>query len=251
MYGFLLREDHYFPVPLSESLPRLEAPYSDQLFYHEQLDWLIASSHGKKWTWNETRPDIIIGFAPNHSAYSLATSLAIYFSLWADVKGKGSVVPFPGTMKSWTAKHNEAGSDMTARQTIYLSLHPDTCGQGHAFNVASSPQWETWETKWPLLCQYFGLQGAPPGPASKEVRTYINDHLSQWRSMEKKYGLRSDIVESEITVPGFEILHLELADFDRQYDMSKIQHVGFAQDSSIMDTWATTFDRMRRARMIP
>ncbi|KAK4936388.1 hypothetical protein LTR10_022714 [Elasticomyces elasticus] len=251
MYGFLLQEDHYFPVPLSESLPRLKPPFSDQLFYHDQLDWLGSYSAKKSWTWCETRPDIIIGFAPNHSAYSLAASLAIYFSLWEEINGAGSVVPFPGTPKSWRARHNEAGSDMIAKQTIFLSLHPSISGNGAAFNVASSPNHETWEEKWPQLCQYFGLRSAPPSEQSKEVRQYINDNLDQWRQNEETFHLRTDIAQSEVTMPGFEILHLTLADFDRHYDLSKIYNAGFQDKNTIMDTWGTTFDRMRKAKMIP
>jgi len=251
MYGFLLQDDHYFPVPLSESLPRLKPPFSDQLFYHDQLDWLGSYAAQKSWTWCETRPDIIIGFAPNHSAYSLAASLAIYFSLWREINGSGSVVPFPGTPKSWKAKHNEAGSDMIAKQTIFLSLHPKISGNGEAFNVASSPSPETWEEKWPQLCKYFGLQSAPPSEQSKEVRQYINNNLDRWRKIEEKNHLRIDIAQSEVTMPGFEILHLTLADFDRHYDLSRVYDTGFDDKNTIMDTWGLTFDRMRKGKMIP
>lgn len=251
MYGFLLRKEHYFPVPLSESLPRLKAPYSDQLFYHDQLDWLAEYSRGKTWSWCETRPDIIVGFTPNHAAYSLAASLAIYFSLWREIHGEGSVVPFPGNDGSWKAKFNDAGSDMIAKQTIFLSLHPEACGKGGVFNVAASPDWETWETKWPQLCEYFGLKSGPPGPGSKEVRQFINDNLVTWNRIENEKNLRTDVATSDITMPGFEILHLDLADFDRQYDLSKITKVGFGEKSTTMQTWGTTFDRMRKAKMIP
>jgi hypothetical protein len=251
MYGFTLQEDHYFPTPLKESLPRLKQPWHDQLFYHPQLDWISSYAKGKKWTWNETRPDIIVGFVPNNSAYSLANSLGIYFSLWAEIEGKGSEVPFPGTMNSWKAKSNEAGGDMIARQTIFLSLKPETCGNGEAFNVASSPQWESWETRWPELCAYFGMKSGPPSDKAKEVRKYINDHMNEWREIEKKYGLRTEVADSPITLPGFEVLHLKLADFDRQYDMSKIQSRGFNERHSTIDTWGTTFNRMKTAKIIP
>jgi hypothetical protein len=251
MYGFLLQEDHYHPVPLKESLPRLKPPFSDQLFYHAQLDWLESYAKGKLWTWCETRPDIVVGFAPNHSAYSIAASLAIYFSLWREINGTGSVVPFPGTMKSWTAKHNEAGSEMVGKQTIFLSLHPEISGNGEAFNVASSARYATWEDKWPLLCEYFGLKSGPPSDQSKEVRAYINDNMGRWKEMEQKHKLREDIAQSEVTMPGFEILHLTLADFDRQYDMSKIYNAGFKEDYSVMEIWGKTWDEMRKAHMIP
>jgi hypothetical protein len=251
MYGFLEREGHYFPVPLSESLPRLKPPYSDQIFYHAQLDWLTEYSQDKPWFWSETRPDIVVGFAPNHSAYSLAASLGIYFSLWRAINGKDSVVPFPGNSNSWKAKFNEAGSDMMAKQTIFLSLHPEICGKGGAFNIASNPKWESWETKWPKQCAYFGLKGGPPDANKKEVRTYINENMYTWRHIEREHGLRTDIAGSELTIPGFEILHLDLADFDRQYDLSKIYDAGFDEKYETMQTWGTTWNRMRMARMIP
>ncbi len=252
MYGFHLLEEHYLPVPLKESHPRLRPPYHDLLFYHPQLDWIASYSKGKSWTWNETRPDIIVGFVPNNNYYSLATSLGIFFTLWAEVEGKGTEVPYPGTMESWKAKSNLAGSDMIARQTIYLSLRPETCGNGEAFNTASEMEWQTWERRWPLLCEYFGLKGAPPSAdKSSEVRTYINEHLREWKKTEERNGLRSGIADSDITLPGFEYFHLTQANFDRQYDMSKLEKAGFHEEHSIMDTWGKTFDRMREAKIIP
>ena len=251
MYGFLEPENHYFRVPLSETLPRLKPPFSDKLFYHAQLDWLLEYSKDKTWSWSETRPDIVVGFAPNHAAYSLAASLAIYFTLWRSINGAGSTVPFPGNDRSWKVKFNEGGSDMMAKQTIWLSLHPEICGKGEAFNIASKPEWEAWGTLWPKLCEYFGLKGSPPNEDKREVRAYINDNMDAWSRIEKDNGLRTDIASSKITIPGFEILHLDLADFDRQYDMSKIYNAGFTEKHSLMQSWGTTWDRMRKAAMIP
>jgi len=117
--------------------------------------------------------------------------------------------------------------------------------------VASSSKYATWEDKWPQLCGYFGLKSGPPSDQSKEVRAYINDNIGRWKELEQKYHLREDIAQSEITIPGFEILHLTLADFDRQYDMSKIYNAGFKEDYSVMDIWGKSWDEMRNAKMIP
>lgn len=138
-----------------------------------------------------------------------------------------------------------------AKQTIFLSLHPEICGKGEAFNIASSPDWETWETRWPKLCNYFHLKGEPPTADKKEVRAYITENMETWRRIEKEYNLRTDIASSETTIPGFEVLHLDLADFDRQYDLGKIHNAGFTERYDTMQTWGTTWDRMRKARMIP
>jgi hypothetical protein len=212
---------------------------------------MMELSEGKSWTWNETRPDTIIGFVPNLNAHSLAELVAIYLSLWAKVFGKGAEVPFPGNGKSWLAKSNEAGAVMTARQTIFLSMHPDTCGRGEAFNIASSPQWTNWAMKWPEIAAYFGLKGTPPNGKVTRLRDFIRDHIDEWKELEKEHGLKHGIAISDVRQPKFDVGCLELANFDRQYDMSKLQDSGFKESFSTMQTWGPAFDRMRKAKIIP
>jgi hypothetical protein len=258
MYGCHLLEDHptdYIHVPLSETQPRLRAPAGDMLFYHPQLDWITSYAASKPWSWCETRPDIIIGFVPNQNFYSLGTVLAIYLALYAEVEGKGAKCAFPGSSKSWVAKSNDSSSDMIARQTTYLSLHDPEARKGEGYNVADAQQPQTWSSKWPQLCAYFGLEGTPPTVnASGEmnyVRRYIHEHLDTWKRMEKEYGLRSGIADSDLTFQGFEYFLLVQFDFDRQYDMSKMYATGFTEERSVMQAWGGVFDRMRKAKIIP
>jgi hypothetical protein len=51
--------------------------------------------------------------------------MGIYLSLWREVHGAHATAPFPGTAASWKALSNDSSSDMIARQTLYLSLHPE------------------------------------------------------------------------------------------------------------------------------
>ncbi|KAF2138298.1 uncharacterized protein K452DRAFT_91584 [Aplosporella prunicola CBS 121167] len=255
MYGCHLLENRpRLPLPLSESLPRLGQPFYDALFHHEQLDWLSSYAAFKRWNWCETRPDIIVGFVPHQNAYSLATILGVFLTMYKEIEGAGAQCPFPGTVKSWDAKSNDSSSDMIARQTLHLSLTLPPDRKGEAFNVADSRSCETWSSKWPQLCAYFGLKGTPPAEEGQsiEVRAYIQMNLAKRREMEKKYGLRSGIVASELTMRGFEYFLLTGFDFDRQYDMSKMyESTGFSEEREVMDAWGVAFDRMRAARMIP
>lgn len=211
MYGCHLLENHptdYIHVPLSEDQPRLKPPYHDMLFYHPQLDWLAEYAQDKQWSWCETRPDIIIGFVPNQNFYSLATVLGIFLALFASVEGKGARCPFPGTTKSWSAKSNDSSSDMIARQTLHLSLYLPKDMKGEGFNVADAKTPETWSSKWPQLCAYFGLKGVGPPNGEQEapeVRTYINDHLHDWTKLEKEHGLKEGVATSDLTFKGFEV----------------------------------------------
>jgi hypothetical protein len=212
MYGCHLLENHptdYIHVPLSEDQPRLKAPYHDMLFYHPQLDWIADYAKNKKWSWCDTRPDIIIGFVPNQNFYSLATVLGIFLALYANVEGKGTKCPFPGTSKSWVAKSNDSSSDMIARQTLHLSLNLPGDQKGQGFNVADAKQPETWSSKWPQLCAYFGLEGTGPpkdGETGLEVRKYINDHLDAWKKLESEQSLKKGVADSDLTFQGFEVM---------------------------------------------
>lgn len=255
-YGCHLLEDHptdYIHVPLSESMPRLKQPYHDKLFYYPQLDWLKEYAADKKWAWNDTRPDIIIGFVPNQNFYSLGSVLGVFLSLWREMHGEGSECPFPGSIKSWKALSIDSSSDMIARQTIHVALtQPWSERKGEAFNVADARAPSTWEQKWPILCAYFGLKGVKLGQDNPiEVRSYIRDNFSVWEGMEKKYGLQSGHADSPRITPGFEYFLLTQFDFDRQYDMTKMYSTGFTEERDTQQAWGPVYDRMRQARIIP
>ncbi|KAK6439644.1 hypothetical protein LTR95_004138 [Oleoguttula sp. CCFEE 5521] len=268
MYGCHLLDNHptdYIHVPLSEDQPRLKAPYHDSLFYHPQLDWMFEFAKSKSWNWCETRPDIIIGFVPNQNFYSLATVLGIFLALYASVQGRGAECPFPSTSKSWVAKSNDSSSDMIARQTVHLSLTLPQNQKGGGFNVADAKKPESWSTKWPTLCGYFGLNGTGPAKEEQstlEVRKYINDHLADWKKLEEQSGLKKGVADSDLTFKGFEAFAdksqyflLTQFDFDRQYDMTKMystpQDKPFTEQRSTMQAWGLVFDRMREGKLIP
>lgn len=84
-------------VPLSEAHPRLQCPPENPLFYHSQIDWITKYAQHKKWSWCETRPDLIIGFVPTQNYYSIATSLGIFLELFAATEGRGTTCAFPGS----------------------------------------------------------------------------------------------------------------------------------------------------------
>lgn len=252
--GCHLLENHptdYLKVPHKESQPRLKEPYHDLLFYHPQMDWLADYAKDKKWNWIDTRPDIIIGFVPNQNFYSLGTVMGIYLSLWKEVHGSGSEAPFPGTQKSWVALSNDSSSDMIARQTLYLSLHPEKIEKGTGYNVADAEQPSSWSKKWPALCSYFGLNGTGPSSNPPEMRTFIKENIGTWKKLEAEKGLQTGHADSPLTFPGFEYFLMTQFDFDRQYDMTKTYATGFGEERDTLLAWGLVFDRMRKAKIIP
>jgi hypothetical protein len=220
------------------------------LFYYPQIDFIFNFAKDKKWSWCDTRPDIIIGFVPNQNFYSLGTVMGIYLSLWREVNGKGSQAPFPGTQKSWDALSHDSSSDMIARQTIHLSLNENT-DKGGGYNVADEKAPSTWSAKWPILCKMFELQGTGPTVDPPEMRKFIKDNIDVWHGMEKKHGLQTGHADSERVFAGFEYFLMTQFDFDRQYDMSKMYGTGFKEERGTQEAWGGVFERMRKAKIIP
>jgi hypothetical protein len=220
------------------------------LFYHPQLDFIADFAKDKKWSWCDTRPDIIVGFVPNQNFYSLGTSMGIYLSLWRNVKGKGSLCPFPGTEKSWKALSHDSSSDMIARQTLHLSLTGST-EKGGGYNVADAKEPSTWSSKWPILCSLFGLEGIGPSANPPEIRAFIKENIDTWHRLEKQHGLQTGHADSDRVFPGFEYFLMTQFDFNRQYDMRKMYGTGFKEERGTKETWGGVFERMRKAKIIP
>ncbi|CAN9434612.1 unnamed protein product [Alternaria alternata] len=188
-------------LPLKETLPPIPEPYLSQLFYYNQIDCLKRISKGKNWSWCEVRPDNIIGFVPNNNAYCLAQTLALYLSLYRSIEGEGAKCPFPGTEKSWVNKYNESPQDMVAHFSIHASLNPGKTAS-QSFNVGG--QEDSWSGKWPIICDYFGLNGTGPEEGSPQPGAYIDAHKKEWEELEKKHNLKRGSVDSDITHPGFQ-----------------------------------------------
>ncbi|KAK7442900.1 hypothetical protein Landi51_09448 [Colletotrichum acutatum] len=72
----------------------------------------------------------------------------------------GAACPFPGTQESWRALHTDSFQDLVARFHIYASLYPDKTHE-RPLNVGDGDS-VSWEMKWRLVCQYFGLDGVGP-----------------------------------------------------------------------------------------
>jgi len=142
---------------------------------------------------------------------------------------------------------------MIAKQTIFLALHPETCGNGEAFNVAGTQEYHSWSTKWEDITSWFWLKGMPPPPSGKLQRLsdFVREHSEEWRQLEEEHGLKRDVLFAGIRRPGLEVPLFEGSNFDRHIDMSKLQSRGFTDTCSTLDTWGPLFERMRQAKIIP
>lgn len=241
-------------LPLQESHLRIPEPYASQMFYYNQLDLLKSLSQGKNWTFCDIIPDVIVGFVPNNNVYCLAQWLALYLSLYREIHGVGAEVVFPGTNKSWTVQSNDSSQDIIARFAIYASLDP-AVGRAQSFNAADSAQSSSWSTKWPIICDYFGLKGAAPtnGPGP-DPPTFLRENQEKWFELEKRYSLQTGRVGgNQRSFEAFPAFIMSMFDFDRQLDLSQM-HKAWGEGKEEVGTkeaWYTAFDRFRNSRIIP
>lgn len=259
-YGVQMLDQFPFAdrLPMNEDLPRIPEPFRSQNFYYNMCDWLEKESKGKSWTWCEVRPDMVPGFVPNNNVYSLAQTLATYLACYRELEGEGEECPFPGTEISWKNLSNDSSQDIIARFSIHCALHPETCGQGQAFNVADNSKPSSWSVKWPVICQFFGLKGTPPPPGGSGPAPgqYLSDHIKEWKEIEKRHGLATGRVGNDRSLKMFQTFIMTMLCFDRQLDLTKMHKAwssggGKVEEIDAKQCWWTAFQRYRDAKIIP
>lgn len=204
-------------------------------------------SKGAAWTFTEVRPDVIIGFVPSTNFMNCAQGLGLYLSLYRAIHGEGAKITFPGTQGGWTHKHTDTAQDLVAKFEIHAALHPAECGDGKAFNIGNTPP-TTWADKWPGICAYFGLKGEGPGDY-EPLDEFAKKNAKVWDDVIEKHGLKKGRLEKYGW--GFLDFVMAKANFDRQYDQTAAQAVGFNDTTDIVDSYKLAFDRMREAKVIP
>lgn len=247
-YGVEFADKIDYNPPLSESLPRIPDPHAQNIFYYEQYDIMKRASEGKRFAFCEIRPDAIVGFVPQNNAMNIAQALGLFLSLYRDVEGEGSAVPFPGSKEAWTALHTDTSQDILARFHIHASLLPQETS-GRAFNVVDGPA-TTWEHVWPEVCAYFGLKGVGPEASGKvfSAQTWMESHSGEWAPWVAKNGLKTGALES--TSYGFmqDVIGIP---FRRDYDATASREIGFTEERPHAEGYKRAFEEMRRARIIP
>jgi hypothetical protein len=182
-------------TPLRESASRVQPPHGDHIFYYQQIDALERLNIGKKWRFADIRPDAIVGFVPNHNAMNIAEPIALYCSLWRSLEVSDKI-PFPGTMATYTSLHSDCSQDVVARMHIFASLHPGLSG-GESFNIADSDMSSSWESVWPGIAIYFGLEGVgPPLAGQLAGEPWVKSKSAEWERWMHEEHLKDKVLNN-------------------------------------------------------
>jgi hypothetical protein len=114
----------------------------------------------------------------------------------------------------------------------------------------------SWSQKWPDICEYFELKGAPPPPGGSgpQPTQYLEENITEWKQVEDKYNLVKGKVGNQRTFGGFPYFIMTMFNFDRHLDMTKLDKMWKGNETKNMDTktaWWTAFDRFKAAGIIP
>jgi hypothetical protein len=181
---------------------------------------------------------------------NLGQALGLFLAFYASQEGPGATVQFPGNDAVYNALHTDSTQTTVARMHIYASLHPEKTS-GQVFNVGDTFGGIRWADKWPALCGWFGLKGvsrdeSAPMPSGA---AYMHLHQKDWSSWEARNGLKGKVLEAA----SWDFLHvmLEMAVFDRQYDLGRLKEIGFTDTRDIIKSFIAVFEQMRAVKIIP
>ncbi|CAG7936157.1 unnamed protein product [Penicillium olsonii] len=247
-YGLEFPNDVKIQPPLHENMPRLPSPWKENIFYYDQYDLLQRLSEGQKWTFSEIRPDGIVGFAPGFNVMNMAYGIAFYLTLYREVNGKGTEVPFPGRPHGYHTRHTDTFQDILSKMEIFAALNRDKCRNGSIFNCGDGEP-VTWAQVWPGICSYFGLRGVEPDGKQKNMEDFVSEKKEIWDRLVETHGLRHGLIESQ----NWGHANFMLVDFDfpREYSLEAARSVGFDEQIDSLQGYRTTFDRMVDAKFIP
>ncbi|RAL02178.1 SDR family oxidoreductase [Aspergillus ibericus CBS 121593] len=251
-YGVYLLDKFPFrdQVPLKEDLPRVPAEYAQDLFYYHEVDLLQELSTGKRWSWCEVRPDVIVGVAPFGNANCMAQTMGIYLSLYRELEGEGARVPFPGNETTWRLLSTDSNQDIIARFCIHASMQPREKVHTRAFNIADSARPVSWSERWPALAAYFGLEGVGPNEASLHPTVYMDQNWERLQALCRDRGLKEDVIYRSMHNTGARMGSLRLMDFDRPFDLTRARALGFEEEMDTAMSWHTAFERVRKAKIM-
>lgn len=224
---------------MADTIP---ADYAKTVAYPWFRNILTDASAGHGWTWTEVCPDVVVGFSPIGSNYSLALHWAQYLSLYAKNNGEGAEVVFPGNKEAYHARFTSVSSCTLGRIAIHAALNPSSCG-GKIINMLDRAEPTTFAEAWPRITSFFGLVGVAPDNAEGERPSeYIETHGHLLGEHGRKAGVGAG--RKQLDSVGWWLT------FDRQLSAERLRSVGFQEERDPSEGWIEAFSKFRDAGII-
>jgi nucleoside-diphosphate-sugar epimerase len=225
-------------TPFHEDEPRLDTPN----FYYAQEDelWLAAGRY--RFTWSVHRSHTIIGHATGN-AMNIGQTLAAQAAL-CRVEGRPFI--FPGNEVQWNGVTDMTDAGLLARQMIWAATTPGLPSQ--AYNTANGDVFR-WRWMWPRIAQLLGVEPEGYADRPRPLEEQMAGKEDAWRQLAEREGL----VEADLSrVASW--WHTD-SDLNRPLecftDMTRSRSAGFTDYADTLASFATLFDTLQQARVIP
>lgn len=223
-------------TPSKETDPRHLPPN----FYYDQQDLVVSLQRGKDWTYTFVRPEAVIG---NVTGIPLNTCgvLAAYAAVCKHLD-----VPFhyPGPPEAFEAYNKFTDTRILARFEAWCATAPEATNE--AFNITNESGFR-WCNLWPILTEYFGVKPGMVMPFS--LNDFMADKAEVWSAIVAAHGLKP--------TPFIDMGDWVFADWNlgRTWDTiledTKRIRAGFTEVMDSDESFLSTFDLMRKDRIIP
>ncbi|KAK7752879.1 hypothetical protein SLS62_005221 [Diatrype stigma] len=275
-----------FSTPLEERMAsQLPESYAKTVAYPWFREILTAAAKGRGWAWTEVCPDVVVGFSPIGSGYSLALHWAQYLSLYAFNHGVGIPdpnaaaegrrkavveVPFPGTAAGFDARFTPVSTRTLGRISIFASLGLDLAGKKQkpldrqVVNALDDPTPTTFCELWPEIAGWFGLVGVGPPSSSSSDEDEDNtdkaggdapsEYIAKHRHLFAEHGRPRGVTagvgagSKQLDAVGYWL------NFDRPLSAEKLRDAGYAfaerRPQPAAAAWMEAFERFRAAGII-
>ena len=239
----------YLPQIPREALALVETPFKERMprvplpnFYYAQEDILFDQAEKRKFTWSESRPCTVIGYAPT-SQMNLGTTIAVYASI---CKYAGLPFTFPGPAEGLDIFTDVTDARLLAEHLEWEAITP--AAQNEAFNAVNGDIFR-WCFLWREVAKYFGLEAEEHSGNAIDMEEFAIKYASVWDEIVVKHQLKPYKL-NEIFQGWFANVILG-ATTSYMSDMSKSRERGFLQYQSSEKTFLQLFDKLREEKIIP
>lgn len=238
MQGYKVYGAHLgpFTTPAREDDP----PHMPPEFNVDQQRFLERRQVGAPWTWTALRPSVVAGIGLGNPM-NLAMVIAVYASICRELE-----IPFrfPGKPGAYRSLIEMTDADLLAKATVWAALNPQSANE--AYNITNGDVFR-WESMWPKIAAFFGLDVAPP--LSMSLTDVMADKGPLWDATVARHDL-VPTPYSDVSSWGFGDFVFSW-DYDVIADTSKARRAGFYEYVETEAMFLGIFQSLRDARIIP
>ena len=225
-----------FKTPAREDDPRHMPPD----FYFDQIDWLTAFRHGKRWSWTEIRPHTLCGFSPGTSM-SILSVIAVYASI---SKAFGLPLRFPGKPGAFRSIYQVTESSHLAAALHWAATERACANQ--AFNITNGDYFR-WCNVWPKIAAVFEM---PAGDVQTiSLVAHMADKAPLWEKLVAKHGLQPYRFDELVAWPFGD--YVFGCDWDVMTSTTKARRFGFHEVVESEEMFVRLLRRFRDERIVP